>query len=217
MRRAGRRRRRRRVAGGRLQVRRCRDRRSWCRCRGCRGRILTLTICDLMVLLSSDGLLGDGGAAEIGDAREHAPQARGRRSRAAPDAAGARRRPSTLVSALRPTPSSMPVKIRSSVAAKYQVKTSIAVNSTTPMPPTEIAQARSVRVLGRSSLEMVTSGPFRGAGGALFREILPGIKPRPCAGLKRPSPAGANAADAQGCPEGRICAKIALPSRDPFC
>ena len=49
--------------------------------------------------------------------------------------------------ALRPTPSSMPVKISSSVAAKYQVKTSIAVNSTTPMPPTEIAQARSVRVV----------------------------------------------------------------------
>jgi len=52
----------------------------------------------------------------------------------------------------------------SRVAAKYQVKTSIAVNSTIPMPPTEIAQARSVRVRGRSSAGMVTSGPFqRGA------------------------------------------------------
>ena len=54
-------------------------------------------------------------------------------------------RPSKLLMALRATPSRMPENIRNSVAAKCQVNASRAANSTTPMPPTDIAHARSLR------------------------------------------------------------------------
>ena len=47
--------------------------------------------------------------------------------------------------ALSATPSSMPAKIRNSVAAKYQVNSKSAAKTTTPMPPTDIAHARSLR------------------------------------------------------------------------
>jgi len=54
-----------------------------------------------------------------------------------------------------------------------------------PMPPTDIAHARSVRA--RSSAGGVTSCPFASPeGGALCREISPRIKPAPRAGAKRP-------------------------------
>ena len=54
-------------------------------------------------------------------------------------------RPSRLLMALSATPSIMPAKIRNSVAAKYHVNSKSAINRTTPMPPTEIAHARSLR------------------------------------------------------------------------
>ena len=55
------------------------------------------------------------------------------------------KRPSRSVMAFSATPSSMPAKIRNSVAAKFQVNSNSAANSTMPMPPTAIAQARSLR------------------------------------------------------------------------
>ncbi len=54
-------------------------------------------------------------------------------------------RPSKLLMALRATPSSTPANIRNSVAANAQVSASRAANVTTPMPPTDIAHARSLR------------------------------------------------------------------------
>ena len=54
-------------------------------------------------------------------------------------------RPSRLLMALSATPSSMPENIRNSVAAKFQANASSAANSTAPMPPTDIAHARSLR------------------------------------------------------------------------
>jgi len=59
------------------------------------------------------------------------------------DAPGASR-----VIGLSATPSSMPAKIRNRVAAKVQVKQQQrGENSTTPMPPTEMAHAKLLRGL----------------------------------------------------------------------
>src|SRR5712692_5570237 len=62
--------------------------------------------------------------------------------------------------ALSATPSSIPAKIKNSVAAKYQVKSNKAANPTTPMPPTDIAHARSSRA-ARRSFETATLIPFQ--------------------------------------------------------
>src|SRR3954447_11459310 len=53
----------------------------------------------------------------------------------------------------------MPAKIKNSVAAKDQVNSKSAANRTAPMPPTEIAQARSLRVCNRSSAGFATPNP----------------------------------------------------------
>src|SRR5579859_7401089 len=59
--------------------------------------------------------------------------------------------------ALSATPSSIPAKIRNSAEANVQANIRSAANATMPMPPTQIAQARSVRALRRSSAETLTS------------------------------------------------------------
>src|SRR5438105_14993892 len=68
-------------------------------------------------------------------------------------------RPSITVMALSATPSSIPAKIRKSVAAKYQVNSTKAANATVPMPPTDIAHARSLRAERRSSAGPATLIP----------------------------------------------------------
>src|ERR1700682_3326845 len=61
---------------------------------------------------------------------------------------------------LRARPSSTPAKIRNSVAAKYQVKSNRVANPTMPMPPTDIAHARSLRAKRRFSAETATLIPL---------------------------------------------------------
>jgi len=73
-------------------------------------------------------------------------------------------RPRISVMALSATPSKMPAKIRKSVAAKYQVNTTRVVNATTPMPPTDMAQARSLRFrtgpLAETATSILSNMPF---------------------------------------------------------
>ena len=72
--------------------------------------------------------------------------ARTRQTMVSRSACGSRTtRPSRSVMALRATPSNMPAKIRKMVAAKCQVNSNSAANSTIAMPPTAIAHARSLR------------------------------------------------------------------------
>src|SRR5258708_21594018 len=58
------------------------------------------------------------------------------------------------------TPSSIPEKIRNRVVAKCQVNSKRAANATMPMPPTDIAHARSWRE-ARSPVRTVTLIPSR--------------------------------------------------------
>jgi hypothetical protein len=105
---------------------------------------LTLTSCDLSVLLSAVVCW-----AIVVPPRKTMPDsmpATTRHTAVSRSAWGSRTtRPSKLLMALSATPSSMPENIRNSVAAKCQVNASSAANSTTPMPPTDIAHARSLR------------------------------------------------------------------------
>src|SRR6266849_1530605 len=68
-------------------------------------------------------------------------------------------RPSPLVVALSAAPSSTPAKIRNRVAAKYQVNSNRVAKATTPMPPTDIAHARSLRAERRSPADIATLIP----------------------------------------------------------
>ena len=105
---------------------------------------LTLTSCDLSVLLSTVVCW-----AMVAPPRKMMPDsmpATARHTMVSRSACGRRTtRPSRLLMALSATPSSMPAKIKNSVAAKYQVNSNNAANRTTPMPPTDIAHARSLR------------------------------------------------------------------------
>src|SRR5436305_3561647 len=71
-------------------------------------------------------------------------------------------RPSRLVMAQSAMPSSTPAKIRNSAEAKYQVATSRVANATVATPPTDIAQASSLRLRMRSSAEVATRDSFSG-------------------------------------------------------
>ena len=91
-------------------------------------------------------------------------------------------RPSISVKALSATPSSMPAKIRNSVAAKDQVNSNRVAKPTTPMPPTDIAHARSLRFRTRSA-ETFTLIPSRRFPPALFRQTRHGSSSGRSAGL----------------------------------
>src|SRR5207244_3452659 len=69
-------------------------------------------------------------------------------------------RSSLLLMALSATPSRIPARIRNRVAAKCQVKTNKAANATMPIPPTDIAHARSLRAKRRSLADFATLIPF---------------------------------------------------------
>ena len=95
-------------------------------------------------------------------------------------------RPSRLVMALSATPSSMPANTKNSVAAKYHENINSAAKATTPMPPTEIAQARSPRAETRSSTEFGNWLPVRLSGPKAHSfdkrprdQAGKGIRPRP--------------------------------------
>ena len=95
------------------------------------------------------GLLGDGGAAEKGTPDEQRRQRRGRRSPAAPHAA-ADKRGRAVGHGVERDAEQHAGEDQEQGVAKYQVNTSSAANSTMPMPPTAIAQARSLRAAMRS-------------------------------------------------------------------
>ena len=105
---------------------------------------LTLTSCDLSVLLNAVVCW-----AIVVPPRKTIPDsmpATARQTTVSRSACGSRTtRPSRLLMALRATPSRTPENIRNSVAANCHVNASKAANSTTPMPPTDIAHARSFR------------------------------------------------------------------------
>ena len=105
---------------------------------------LTLTSCDLSVLLNAVVCW-----AIVVPPRKTMPDsmpATTRQTTVSRSACGSRTtRPSRLLMALRATPSRTPENIRNRVAANCQVNASRAANSTTPMPPTDIAHARSLR------------------------------------------------------------------------
>ena len=107
-------------------------------------KALTLTSCDLSVLLSTVVCW-----AMVAPPRKMMPDsmpATARQTMVSRSEWGSlTTRPSRLLMALSATPSSTPAKIRNSVAAKFQVNSNRAANRTTPMPPTDIAHARSLR------------------------------------------------------------------------
>ena len=122
-------------------------------------KALTLTSCDLMVLLRTVAC-----CAMVAPPRNTTPDsipASARQTSVSRSECGSLTiRPSRLVMVLSATPSNMPAKIRNSVAAKYQVNSSSAAKATAPMPPTDIAHARSLRARSRSSAETATLIPL---------------------------------------------------------
>ena len=121
---------------------------------------LTLTSCDLIVLLNTVVC-----CAMVAPPRKTMPDSMPASTRqtmvSRSECGSLTTRPSMLVIAVSATPSSMPAKIRNRVAAKVQVNSNSAANSTTPMPPTDIAHARSLRARRRSSAGPVTLIPSR--------------------------------------------------------
>ena len=124
----------------------------------CSRKPLTFTNCDLMVSLNTLACW-----AMVEPPRNTTPDnkpASTRQTMVSRRACGSlTTRPSKLVIALRATPSRMPAKIRNSVVAKTHANNSSAANPIAPMPPTEIAHARSLRAERRSSTGTGTSFP----------------------------------------------------------
>ncbi len=137
---------------------------------------LTLTSCDLIVLVNTVVC-----CAMVAPPRKTTPDsmpASTRQTTASRSECGSlTTRPSRLLMALSATPSSMPAKIRNRVVAKCQANSKNAANSTTPMPPTDIAHARSLRAWSRSSAVAFMLIPSRCVVDApLFRQNAAGIK-----------------------------------------
>src|SRR5258707_9067831 len=120
---------------------------------------LTLTSCDLMVLLSAAAC-----CAIVVPPRKTTPDSRPASARqtivSRSECGSLTTRPSLLVMALSATQRSIPAKIRNRVPAKCQVNTNKAANTTMPIPPTDIAHARSLRAERRSPAEPATLSPF---------------------------------------------------------
>ena len=115
-------------------------------------KALTLTSCDLIVLLSAVACW-----AMVVPPRKTTPDSRtvsARQTMTSRRGCGSFTSwPSWLLMAVSATPSNIPAKIMNSVVAKLQVNSNSAANSTMPMPPADIAHARSLRVRSRSSRE----------------------------------------------------------------